>query len=70
MARPTSPRIAVRPALKFPNVTLVTNARAMQLKTNAAGTTVTEVVVDQNVEVEESIEQKRAAHAGEREETN
>ena len=38
--------IAVRPALQFPNVTLVTGARALQLKTNAAGTAVTEVVVD------------------------
>ena len=35
--------IAVRPALQFPNVTLLTNARAMRLVTNAAGTAVTEV---------------------------
>ena len=39
--------IAVRPALTFPNVTLLTNARAMRLKTNAAGTAVTEVEVEQ-----------------------
>jgi len=38
--------IAVRPALQFPNVTLLTKARATQLRTNAAGTAVTEVVVD------------------------
>jgi choline dehydrogenase-like flavoprotein len=38
--------IAVRPALQFPNVTLLTKARATQLRTNAAGTSVTEVVVD------------------------
>ena len=40
--------IAVRPALKFPNVTLVTNARATALRTNAAGTAVTEVVVERD----------------------
>ena len=38
--------IAVRPALQFPNVTLLTNARATQLRTNQTGTVVTEVVVD------------------------
>ncbi|HXJ22049.1 MAG TPA: GMC family oxidoreductase [Polyangia bacterium] len=40
--------IGVRAALQFPNVTLVTNARATQLKTNATGTAVTEVVVEQD----------------------
>ena len=30
--------IAVRPALQFPNVTLLTSARALQLKTNPSGT--------------------------------
>ena len=44
--------IAVRPALQFPNVTLVTNARATQLRTNAAGTAVTEVVVDHDGAIE------------------
>jgi choline dehydrogenase-like flavoprotein len=44
--------IAVRPALQFPNVTLMTNARATQLRTNAAGTAVTEVVVDHDGAVE------------------
>jgi choline dehydrogenase-like flavoprotein len=38
--------IAVRPALQFPNVTLLTNARAMRLVTNPTGTAVTEVIVD------------------------
>ena len=44
--------IAVRPALEFPNVTLVTNARATRLRTNAAGTAITEVVVDHDVAIE------------------
>ncbi|MFQ5931941.1 MAG: GMC oxidoreductase, partial [Nitrospiraceae bacterium] len=40
--------IAVRPALEHPNVTLVTNAHVMQLKTSASGREVTEVIVDRN----------------------
>jgi choline dehydrogenase-like flavoprotein len=44
--------IAVRPALEFPNVTLVTNARATQLRTNAAGTAITDVVVDHDGAIE------------------
>jgi choline dehydrogenase-like flavoprotein len=36
----------VRPALEFPNVTLLRNARALKLETNASGTAVTEVVAD------------------------
>ncbi len=40
--------IAVRPALQFPNVTLLTNARALRLKTNATGTAVTEVEVERD----------------------
>jgi len=40
--------IAVRPALTFSNVTLLTNARATRLMTNPTGTAVTEVVVDHN----------------------
>ena len=44
--------IAVRPALTFPNVTLLTNARAMRLKTNATGTAVTEVEVERDGDVE------------------
>jgi choline dehydrogenase-like flavoprotein len=38
--------IAVRPALKHSNVDMLTNAEAVRLETNAAGTTVTEVVVN------------------------
>ena len=44
--------IAVRPALTFPNVTLLTNACATRLKTNAAGTAVTEVEVERDGAVE------------------
>jgi choline dehydrogenase-like flavoprotein len=44
--------IAVRPALQFPNLTLLTNARATQLRTNPAGTAVTEVVVDHDGTIE------------------
>jgi choline dehydrogenase-like flavoprotein len=40
--------ICVRPALTYPNVTLVTNAHVMCLKTSASGREVTEVVVDRN----------------------
>jgi choline dehydrogenase-like flavoprotein len=38
--------LGVRPALEHANVTLLTNAQAVKLETDAAGTTVTEVVVD------------------------
>ena len=38
--------IAVRPALEFPNVTLVRNAQALRLETNPAGTSVTSVVAE------------------------
>ena len=44
--------IAVRPALQFPNLTLLTNARATQLRTNPAGTAVNEVVVDRDGAIE------------------
>ncbi len=44
--------LGVRPALAYPNVTLVTNAMVTKLNTNAAGTAVTEVVVDRNGETE------------------
>jgi choline dehydrogenase-like flavoprotein len=37
--------LGVRPALEHPNVTLLTNAKAVKLETNAAGTIVSEVVV-------------------------
>ena len=38
--------VAVRPALEFPNVLLVRNAKAVRLETNADGTAVTEVVAE------------------------
>ncbi len=38
--------MGVRPALEHPNVTLLTNAQAVRLDTNAAGTAVTTVVVE------------------------
>ena len=40
--------LAVRPALEHPNVTLLTNAEALQLETNATGTAVTGVVVQRD----------------------
>jgi choline dehydrogenase-like flavoprotein len=44
--------IAVRPALEHANVTLLTNATALSLATNAAGTAVTEVLVEREGERE------------------
>jgi choline dehydrogenase-like flavoprotein len=38
--------LGVRPALEYPNVTLLTNATALKLETNSAGTEVTNVVVE------------------------
>jgi choline dehydrogenase-like flavoprotein len=38
--------VAVRPALEFPNVTLLRSAKALKLETNADGTAVTEVVAE------------------------
>jgi choline dehydrogenase-like flavoprotein len=40
--------LGVRPALEHPNVTLLTNARALALGTNPDGTAVTEVVVERD----------------------
>jgi choline dehydrogenase-like flavoprotein len=40
--------IGVRPALEYPNVTLLTNAKVIKLNTNATGKAVTEVVVEHN----------------------
>jgi choline dehydrogenase-like flavoprotein len=40
--------ICVRPALNYPNVTLVTNAQALRLTTSASGREVTKVVVERN----------------------
>ncbi|HET8853257.1 MAG TPA: GMC family oxidoreductase [Ktedonobacteraceae bacterium] len=44
--------LGVRPALEYPNVTLLTNARAIKLNTNATGSTVTGVVVERNGQTE------------------
>ena len=44
--------LGVRPALEHPNVTLMTNAEAVRLETNAGGTAVTGVVVDHDGERE------------------
>jgi choline dehydrogenase-like flavoprotein len=44
--------IAVRPALQYPNVTLLTNAQVVKLHTNPAGTAVTEMVVNHDGETE------------------
>ena len=50
--RPTPRCWAVRPALQYPNVTLVTHAQVHTLNTNAAGSAVTEVIVERNGETE------------------
>ncbi len=42
--------IAVRPALDYPNVTLLTDAQVVKLNTDPSGKTVTEVMVDQRGE--------------------
>jgi choline dehydrogenase-like flavoprotein len=44
--------IAVRPALQYPNVTLVTNAQAVKLNTNPNGTAVSEVTVNHSGQTE------------------
>src|SRR5207342_1593251 len=44
--------LGVRPALEHSNVTLLTNARALKLETNEAGTAVTAVVVEHEGETE------------------
>ena len=44
--------LAVRPALQYPNVTLLTRAMVVKLNTNPTGTAVTEVVVERNGERE------------------
>jgi choline dehydrogenase-like flavoprotein len=44
--------LAVRPALRYPNVTLLTDAQALKLNTNPTGTAVTEVVVSRNGQTE------------------
>jgi choline dehydrogenase-like flavoprotein len=44
--------VAVRPALDFPNVTLLRNATALKLETNVSGTAITDVVADVGGEIE------------------
>jgi choline dehydrogenase-like flavoprotein len=44
--------IAVRPALEHANVTLLIHAQVVKLKTNSAGTAVTEVIVEHEGQVE------------------
>jgi choline dehydrogenase-like flavoprotein len=44
--------LGVRPALEHPNVTLLTNARAVKLETSPSGTAVTEVVVERGGKTE------------------
>jgi choline dehydrogenase-like flavoprotein len=44
--------VAVRPALEFPNVTLIRNAQALRLETNPSGTSVTSVVAEVGGEVD------------------
>ena len=44
--------LAVRPALRYPNVTLLTDAQALKLNTNPTGTAVTEVVVSRSGQTE------------------
>jgi choline dehydrogenase-like flavoprotein len=45
-AKSDAETVAVRPAVEFSNVTLLRNAKALKLHTNANGTAVTEVVAD------------------------
>jgi choline dehydrogenase-like flavoprotein len=51
-AKSDAETIAVRPALKYPNVTLLTGARAVRLVCNSTGTAVTGVVVEHDGETE------------------
>lgn len=44
--------LAVRPALQYPNVTLLTRAKAVKLNTNSTGKTVTQVIVERDGERE------------------
>jgi choline dehydrogenase-like flavoprotein len=53
--------LGVRPALEHPNVTLLTGATAVELRTNPAGSAVTEVVVERSPRGSEAHGQGRAA---------
>ena len=45
-AKADAEMIGVRPAIEYPNVTLMINAKAIKLNTNPAGTVVEEVIVE------------------------
>lgn len=45
-AKADAEMVGVRPALEYPNVTLLTHAKVIKLTTNPQGTSITEVVVD------------------------
>jgi choline dehydrogenase-like flavoprotein len=51
-AKSDAEMIGVRPALKFPNVTLLRNCKVVKLNTNANGMSVKEVVVARDGERE------------------
>ena len=51
-AKSDAESLGVRPALEHANVTLRTNAKVVKLETNAAGTAVTDVVVEQDGQTE------------------
>jgi hypothetical protein len=55
--------VAARPALEFPNVTLLRNAEALKLGTNPGGTAVTEVVAEVEGERERSAVRSSSCHA-------
>ena len=44
--------MGVRPALEHPNVTLLTNTRVVKLETNDSGTEISDVVVEQDGQIE------------------
>jgi choline dehydrogenase-like flavoprotein len=52
MPNPTQEVLAVRPALQYSNVTLLTNAHVVKLNTNPTGTAITEVVVNRSGQTE------------------
>lgn len=45
-AKSDAEMVGIRPALKYPNVTLLRNAKVCRLGTNASGSTVTEVIAE------------------------
>lgn len=47
-AKADAEMVAVRPALEYPNVTLITNAKALNLETDPSGRTVNKVIVEIN----------------------